>query len=273
MKRYFVLAILGLFLLSGCGREATTAQNNDTLVVSTMGFEGKFSPFFYLSTYDAQILQLVHLYLFETDREGSVVQNGIEGETRPYGGTDHTYRGIASCTVTDLSDGMVSYGITLREGLRFSDGEPVGIDDVIFSLYVALDPSYDGTMTLYSLPIEGLEEYRNGDARSVSGIRKTGENTLQIILTEPTAGALEQLSIPVAPLHYYGSDALFSPENQMFGFQKGDLSKVRSVTAAPLGGGPYKFVSYTGGKVTLERNELYWKGAPTIRFIQFREGQ
>ena len=37
-------------------------------------------------------------------------------------------------------------------------------DDVIFSLYVPLDPSYDGIMTLYSLPIQGLQEYQIGRA-------------------------------------------------------------------------------------------------------------
>ena len=178
MKRYFALMLLGLFLLSGCEKQPQKAQQNDTLVVATMGFEGKFSPFFSLSAYDSQINQLVQLYLLETDREGSVVQRGIEGETRPYGGKDYTYRGIADCSVTETR-----YDITLRDDLFFSDGERVTIDDVIFSLYVALDPSYDGTMTVYSLPIEGLEDYREGDARSVSGIQKTGENTLRITLT------------------------------------------------------------------------------------------
>ena len=276
MKGFFrLLALLCavIFLLPGCGKNAPTDQKNDTLVVGTMSFDGKFSPFFYVSTYDREILDLVHLYLLETDREGSVITRGIQGETRPYGGKDYTYKGIADCAVTENPNGTVSYDITLREGVTFSDGETVGIDDVLFSLYVLLDPTYDGTATLYSLPIEGLEAYRTGDARSVSGIRVTGERSLQILLTEPSAGAVNQLAIPVAPLHYYGSAALYSLENQMFGFQKGDLSKIRSVTASPMGGGPYKFVSYTGGKVTLERNEKYWKGAPGIRYIQFREGQ
>ena len=46
--------------------------------------------------------------------------------------------------------------------VKFSDGTQMDIDDVIFSLYVPLDPTYDGIMTLYSLPIEGLEAYRSG---------------------------------------------------------------------------------------------------------------
>ena len=60
-----------------------------------------------------------------------------------------------------LRDGTVTYDIKLREDLKFSDGEPVTIDDVIFSMYVFLDPTYDGSVTMYSTPIVGLEEYRN----------------------------------------------------------------------------------------------------------------
>ena len=262
-----------LCLLSGCSKKDAPQQENDTLVVGTLAFDGKFSPFFYTNTYENDVLRLVHLRLLDTDRESSVVLRGIEGETRTYGATPYTYRGIADCTVTELSDGRVSYDFILRENVLFSDGTALDADDVIFSLYVPLDPSYDGSMTLYSLPIEGLTEYREGDARHISGIRRTGDRSVQIILTEVSAPAIEKFAIPIVPMHYYGSEALYHYETDMFGFQKGDLSRVKSVTTVPMGGGPYKFVSYTGGTVTLERNEHYWKGAPKIRYIQFREGQ
>lgn len=275
-KTAALLAVFSMtaLLLAGCG-DATDPQQpvNDTLVVGTLSFDGKFSPFFYTNAYENDILHLVHLYLLDTDREGSVVLKGISGETRPYNGTDYTYRGIADCQITENDDGSVYYDITLREGVTFSDGIEVDIDDVIFSLYVPLDPSYDGAMTLYSLPILGLEEYRQGDARSISGIQRTGDHSLRIVLTEFSATAIYDLATAVVPLHYYGSEALYNYENQMFGFTKGDLATVRAVTTAPRGGGPYKFVSYTGGTVTLEANERYWKGAPAIRYIQFREGQ
>ena len=270
----FCALFLALFcLLTGCRQDTSDQKENDTLVVGTLSFDGKFSPFFYTNTYENDVLRLVHLRLLDTDREGSVVLQGIQGETRQYGGKPYTYRGIADCTVTQQPDGKVAYDFTLRENVLFSDGTELDADDVIFSLYVPLDPAYDGTMTLYSLPIEGLEEYRQGDARYISGIRRTGDRSVQILLTELSAPAIEAFSIPIVPMHYYGSEALYNYENHMFGFQKGDLSRVKSVTTAPLGGGPYKFVSYTGGTVTLERNDLYWKGAPKIRYIQFREGQ
>ncbi len=276
-KTASALAVLGVCaaLLAGCvGQSPDNGQTeNDTLVVGTLNFDGKFSPFFYTNAYENDILRLVHLYLLDTDREGSVVLNGIAGETRSYNGTDYAYRGIADCSVTENPDGTVFYDITVRPDVQFSDGTLVDIDDVIFSLYVPLDPSYDGTMTLYSLPIEGLEAYRQGDARSISGIQKTGSHSMRLILTERSATALYNLATAVVPMHYYGDEALYDYNNQMFGFTKGDLSAVRAVTTKPQGGGPYQFVSYAGGTVTLEANPRYWKGTPHIRYIQFREGQ
>lgn len=44
----------------------------------------------------------------------------------------------------------------------FSDGEPLTIDDVIFSMYVLCDPTYDGSSTLFAQPITGMKEYRSG---------------------------------------------------------------------------------------------------------------
>ena len=279
MKNKFMrfLAIsLACLSLTGCGKQPATtpsAQTRDTLVVGTLNFDGKFSPFFYTNGYEADVWGLVHLSLLDADREGAVVLKGIEGETRPYNGTEYTYRGIADCVVTENPDGTVYYDITLREDVRFSDGTPLTIDDVIFSLYVPLDPSYDGIMTLYYLPIAGLAEYREGDAANISGIQKTGDHSLRLVLREVSATAIYNLETAIVPMHYYGNTALYDYEDNMFGFPKGDLSSVRAVTTKPMGGGPYKFISYTGGVVTLQANENYWKGKPKIEYIQFQEGQ
>ena len=270
----WIALLLILSTLTGCGKKQAEEPVADTLVVGTLNFDGKFSPFFSTNTYENDVLALVHLPLLGTDREGAVILDGIRGETRPYNGTDYTYTGIASCAITENIDGSVYYDITLRQDITFSDGHPVNIDDVIFSLYVALDPSYDGTMTAYSLPIAGLEDYREGDAPAVSGIQKTGEHSMRVVMTEVSATAIYTLAgIPVAPLHYYGDTGNFDVSTNRFGFPKGDLSIVRSVTSRPVGAGPYQFQSYSGGTLTLEANPHYWKGTPKIRYIQYREGQ
>ncbi|MBQ8796985.1 MAG: ABC transporter substrate-binding protein [Oscillospiraceae bacterium] len=269
-------ALLSLSMLAGCGKKPQTADTakDNTLVVGTSNFDGKFSPFFYTNAYEGDVLSLVHLNLLGTDREGAVVLSGIGGEVRPYNGTDYTYHGIADCAITENADGTVYYDITLKEGVKFSDGTVMDIDDVIFSLYVTIDPAYDGTQTVYSLPIMGLEEYRQGSATHVSGIQRLSNMQMRVVTTEVSATAIYTLAgIPVAPLHYYGDEANYDFANHKFGFPKGDLSQVKSVTTKPMGAGPYKFVSYSGGTVTLEANEQYYKGMPKTKYIQFKEGQ
>lgn len=174
--------ILGLALcgsvLAGCGGNKsgetsapagetqaaaeTTGGEGDTLVVSASGFENKFSPFFGQSADDMDVSDMTQLYMMYVDRVSNPVLNGIEGETRSYNGTDYTYYGPADITVTENADGTVYYDIKMRDDLVFSDGTPIDIDDFIFGMYVYLDPSYDGSTTLYSAPIQGLEAYRSG---------------------------------------------------------------------------------------------------------------
>ena len=133
------------------------------IVVSVeKGLEGKFSPFFYLSANDGTVVESFTLYTMISDRVGNPVLNGIEGETRSYNGTDYTYKYTSDIKVTENADGTVYYDLTMRDDIVFSDGKKATIDDVIFGMYVYLDPTYDGNSTLFSCPIEGVEEYQSG---------------------------------------------------------------------------------------------------------------
>lgn len=403
-------AALSVSVLAGCGGAASdatseststataeasnTAASDGTLVLAETGFEGKFSPFFAASASDQDVIDLTQLGLLGADRKGEMILNGIEGETREYNGTDYTYYGTSDCVVTENDDGTVTYDIKLRDDLKFSDGEPVTIDDVIFSMYVFLDPTYDGSVTMYSTPIVGLEEYRNsmstlskliaeagedntdytnfteeqqkafwdavndggvkfaqeivdsmmangatdvasaaagwgfdglaadatakdfflaigeqydwsfsameaesaGSALSelipedvyaysttgvnvgnavanVAGIVKTGDYSMTVTLTEVNATAIYQLPVTVCPMHYYGETDKYDYDNNMFGFVKGDLSHVKSVTSTPVGSGPYTFESWSNGAVTLQKNPTYWKGEPKIDTVIWREMQ
>ena len=172
----FLALVMCIGVMSGCGGNNTannsandttddTAEDTKTtpLVVSIeQGLEGKFSPDFYLSNADYKIVSLTQVSLLTIDRVGNPVLNGIEGETRSYNGTDYTYYGLADCEVTENDDGTVTYAITLRDDVTFSDGTPMTIDDVIFNMYVYMDPTYDGSATFYSVPIVGIDEYRGG---------------------------------------------------------------------------------------------------------------
>lgn len=142
--------------------EVSTSTGADTLVVGKDTFGSKFSPFFATLAYDQDVSDMVSIGLLASDREGNIVMKGIEGETIAYNGTDYTYTGIADCDITQNDDGTVVYDFTLRDDIKFSDGEPLTADDVIFSMYVLADPTYDGAATFYTLPIKGMEDYRSG---------------------------------------------------------------------------------------------------------------
>ena len=383
------------------GAEETEAVEETTdgetpLVVGYSPFSSKFSPFFAESAYDQDVQTMTQMPLLSSDRTGAIIYKGIQGETIEYNGTDYTYYGPADLEVTENEDGTVFYDFTLRDDLVFSDGEPVTIDDVIFSMYVRCDPTYDGSATLFSQPIEGLAEYRSGvdtlfnllvaagedntdytywdeetqtafwadynqageafaqeivdyckaagynaeddsvavcaanwgfeladdatakdfwdtmveayegdiqtlsstetagssvfelmedydaytvgietgeSAPSITGIQKTGDNSLRIVATQVDATLIYQLGVEISPLHYYGDVELYDYDNNSFGFPKGDLSLVRAKTTEPLGAGPYKFVKFENGVVNFEANENYFLGTPKIKYLNFREVQ
>ena len=141
---------------------AEETEKADTLVVGYSLFSQKFTPFFADTAYDQDVANMTQLALLGTDREGNVVMNGIEGETRAYNGTDYFYNGIADLVITENDDGTVDYDFTMRDDIVFSDGTPMTADDVIFTLYVLSDPTYTGSSTFYAQPIVGMEEYRSG---------------------------------------------------------------------------------------------------------------
>ena len=406
-----LLALVMAFSLFGCasgssnngssaapessGTEPAPEKDADTpLVVGYANFNAKFSPFFAETAYDQDVAGMTQIALLTTDRVGSVIYKGIEGETINYNGTDYTYYGPADLVVTENDDGTVFYDFTLRDDLVFSDGEKVTVDDVIFSMYVVCDPTYDGSTTLFSQPIQGMEEYRSGmdtlgnliygagrdntdftffteddakaywdtydsaalalaeeiyayckeagyadegdyqaaasawgfsaaensaesfaaalqeaygsdiagmintenagstvddlfpnlgyytgtgvatgeSAPNISGIQKIDDTHLRVVATKVDATMIYQLAMTIAPMHYYGDASLYDYDNNMFGFTKGDLSTVRAKISEPMGAGPYKYLKYENGVVNFEANDLYYKGAPKIKYVNFREG-
>lgn len=167
-----VLMVLGTF--AGCVK--TPSEDSSPLNVGYSSFNGKFSPFFAETSYDKDAQSMTQALLLTSDRTGAIIENGIDGETVNYNGTDYTYYGISDLKVTENSGGSVYYDFTLREDLKFSDGEAITADDVIFSMYVLCDPTYNGTSTLVAQPIKGLDKYLAGMKTLFSLIAEAGRD-------------------------------------------------------------------------------------------------
>ena len=217
-----------------------TAGNPDgTIVIAETGFEGKFSPFFAASAPDQAAHALTQAVLLNADRRGEIIMHGIEGETRSYNGTDYTYYGLADCEVTENDDGTVTYAITLRDDVTFSDGTPMTIDDVIFNMYVYMDPTYDGSATFYSVPIVGIDEYRGGMDTRMNVILAAGPDGYEAndLYTEEqyntfwaafqTAGEKFAQSIADYVMENYGA-ADFAAAVAMWGYEANDAAELWS---------------------------------------------
>ena len=184
MKRALALILslvmcVGLF--TACGEQKNPGGNDveskDTpLVVGYSAFNQKFSPFFSETEYDQDVWVMTSLGMLNSDRQGQIIMKGIEGETHNYNGTDYTYYGPADCEIVQKDDGTVDYNFKMREDLVFSDGEKVTIDDVIFSMYVLCDPTYDGNSTLYAAPIQGMAAYRAGMTTLAKALAAAGRD-------------------------------------------------------------------------------------------------
>ena len=375
-------------------QSADASKDSGAMVFASDEFNAKFSPFFSETAPDTMVSDLVNVQLLQLDRTGSIITKGIEGEKKEYNGKEYTYHGISDLDIKENSDGTVFYDFKLKDGLKFSDGEPLTIDDIIFTMYVLADPTYDGNATFFTLPIQGMEEYRNGvdtlfnlilkagegntdfskwteeqqktfwtdykkavdafvkeitdlcvknglnkegdsiaacaanygyeglkddatamdffnamlakydgsvskmsasesagtqfgalmpsyndyqvgvetgeSAPNITGIQKTGENSLRIVATKVDAQMIYQLAVTVGALHYYGDKAKFDYDKNQFGFPKGDLSSMREKISKPLGAGAYAFDKYENGVVSLKANDSYYDGAPKVKNLNLK---
>ena len=144
-----VLCLSMVSMLSGCGDKKSV----DAFVIMTELLDGLFNPFFYTSANDGTIVSMTQISMIGAAYDAATGKIDVAyGEDEAVVAKDYK--------IETNEDGTVSYYFVLKNGIKFSDGQPLTMEDVLFNLYVYLDPVYTGSNTLYSTDIVGLEEYR-----------------------------------------------------------------------------------------------------------------
>lgn len=125
--------------------KATGTSQYDTLVIGAETFNAVWSPIFYNTVPDSQVIDMLWAPIATRDKDGVLVD----------------WTGHIDQEEVKAEDGhsQVLYTIKLQEGLKNSDGSPLTIDDVIFTYMCMADPSYDGMATFNTLDIVGLKDY------------------------------------------------------------------------------------------------------------------
>jgi ABC-type transport system substrate-binding protein len=260
MKKYkfFVAAILLVSLLSACSKSSTptTAPNNDPTPTATVAPTESVATSTPTPTHAAEATiapvaeatptpEAAPEQVF-SDRE---LRIAIRRElttlepTQVVGGTDYLllqslfdspwdididfnihYRLV---TKYEISDDGLNYTLTLREGAIFQNGEPVTAEDVAYSAELSREAPLTSEWGSYI------------DTATV-----VDASTVRITLTSPYAPLINSLAdLFIVP------KAAHQAAGQNFGYE-------------PIGGGPYKLISYSAGdRIVLEAFEDYYNPA------------
>ena len=184
MKKRVISLVLCLALcvgmvsmFAGCKKGGTP----DAFVIMTEQLDGLFNPFFSTSAPDGTIVAMTQIGMLGSDYDNA------KKEVIVAYGDDHA---VVTKDYDIVEDGgNTVYTFVLKNGIKFSDGHPLTMEDVLFNYYVYLDPVYTGSNTLYSTDIVGLSEYRTQTIGSSSDdsddmISSEASNRAQIRLME-----------------------------------------------------------------------------------------
>lgn len=148
-----IVAVVLIVVFAGKDNKKTVYNNEtDPLVFSTLEVDKVFNPFFSTSATDSNVVGMTQISMLSNDKEGHYTYGDGEAVV---------VKDLQIVTVgTPDEDQTTTYYFVLKNNVQFSNGSYLTIKDVLFNLYVYLDPAYTGSSTIYSTDIVGLKEYR-----------------------------------------------------------------------------------------------------------------
>ncbi len=137
-----------------------------------------------------------------------------------------------------------AYRFRLRSGVRWQDGRPFTVEDVVFTFNMLTMPKIDRGPFISDI------DY------AITRVDKFGPDEVRIVLREPNIYFLDHLvELPILPSHV---------------FFKGVSPKARG-SLSPVGTGPYRLLQWEGtDELVLEKNEYYWGSSPDVGRVIFR---
>ncbi|RHX74565.1 oligopeptide ABC transporter substrate-binding protein [Lacticaseibacillus paracasei] len=226
--------------------KAIKGGNVNVAVVNDSPFKGVFNEELYTDNYDNQYMSPAAESLFAYNSKFKFNNTG------------------AATLKQDNSAKTIT--VTVKPNVKWSDGQPVVARDLVYAYEIMANKATKSQRYTESLQnIEGLTEYHDGKADSISGLTMPkGDNGDTMVIhfkqMKPSFGTsgngyfLEN----AAPYHYLHDVAFDKLESS---------DKVRK---QPLFFGPYKMSKIVAGQsIEYTPNQYYWKGEPTLDKITF----
>ncbi|MGY4762866.1 peptide-binding protein [Paenibacillus caseinilyticus] len=131
--------------------------------------------------------------------------------------------------------------VKIRTDAKYTDGQPVTADDVVFTYNVALSPDYKGP--------------RKGVFEQLAKVEKVDEATIKFTFKQPFASFIDLMAYNILPKHILGETPVK------------DMDKAPFIKQ-PVGSGPYKLEEWKQGQyLRLVRNENYYGGKPAVEKV------
>ena len=202
-----------------------------TLVVALATPLGDIDPVNMELVEEQEILANVFETLLATDLEGNLVP--------------------ALCEKWEVSDDGTSVFFTLRENVRFQNGQALTAQAIKHSFERSIRVARQLPPGLAA--IRGAAEFAKSNDHELAGTLVHSDYKLEIQLPDP-------LSIYPALLTDYKTGITLDVDD----------GKTDSIL---IGTGPFRMASYRSDRIVLERNEKYWKGSSAfLDEVEFRAG-
>ena len=160
-----------------------------------------------------------------------VMFNVFEGLVKPTSNGDLIPAVASNYTV---SEDHLTYTFTLREGVKFHNGDAVTAEDVVYSLKRVAAPTETGVVQVEALSI-------------MADVAAVDERTVAITLTDPSNEFISYLTVAILPADYTEQDT------------------------KPVGTGPFTFASRSAQEnIILEKFEEYWGQKAYLDQVTFR---
>ncbi len=180
--------------------------------------------------------------IFGLTSEGLTTQNPITGKFEP---------DLAESW--QISDDKLRFVFTLREGLKWSDGQPLTVDDVVFT--------FNDIYLNEAIPTDARDILRIGESRALPKVRKIDQRRVEFTLPEPFAPFLGNVGLPILPAHALEKSIKTKDQEGKPIF----LSKwgVDTPPEEIIVNGPYKLERYdTSQRIVFRQNPYYWRKGP-----------
>ena len=180
--------------------------------------------------------------VFSFTFDGLVDEHGITAKVVP-----------ALAESWQISEDKKHITFTLREGMKWSDGQPLTADDVLFS--------YKDIYLNETIPTDVRDGLRIGEKKRLPEVKKLDDRRVEFILPEPSSPFVRAMTAKILPAHSLrqtiftkGSDG-----NPRFLSTWGTDTNPNEIVT----NGPYTIESYASSqRVVYHRNPYYWrKGA------------